>query len=397
MQKDFEFIGRERSIFSVDLASYEEELQSHFENSRNLVIGGAGTIGLATVRALTKFRVKSLVVVDISENNLVEVVRDIRSGVDRIDFDFLTFPIDFGSEFFSQFLDGYGPFDNVFNFAALKHVRSEKDVFAIQRMMAVNVFYPVELAIHLKHFPETRLFCVSTDKAAAPHNVMGATKQLMENFLLAQANDQHINLSRFANVAFSDGSLPFGFLNRFSKKQPIAAPKDVKRYFMLPAEAGEMCVLANALGQSGEIFYPKLISEKELKTFEEIATLFLANRGFSPLICRSEEEARSVMGTALEQKQWPCYFFNTDTTGEKHAEQFHAPNDNLGSSQLKTIGVVKGKKDLPLTDDFFEFKERFAACFDGGRGEKSRLVSLLSDCLPDFDHIELNKNLDQRM
>ena len=397
MTQDYNFIGRQESIFNLDLLSNQNKLRDHFFESKNLVIGGAGTIGLATVKTLARYEVGSIVVVDISENNLVEVVRDLRSEAEPIKFELLTFPIDFGSKSFAAFLESHGPFDNVFNLAALKHVRSEKDVFSIQRMLAVNVLYPMELALQLKKNPECRFFCVSTDKAAAPKNVMGASKQIMENFLLSSAKEQHISLARFANVAFSDGSLPYGFTNRFAKHQPFAAPKDIKRYFMLPEEAGEMCILANAIGSSGDIFYPKLISEKDLKTFEEIATLFLENRGFQVLPCESEEEAKSKMHLTVSQKKWPCYFFNTDTTGEKSTEQFHSEIDHLGLIKLQTIGVVQNKKGLPTLDDYFVFKERLTATFNNGKSSKAQLVSLITEILSDFDHVELNKNLDQRM
>ena len=303
-----EIIGRDKELFSSDIDHCLKELSEIVQGSRFLVIGGAGSIGQAVTKEIFKRDPKALHVVDISENNMVELVRDIRSTEGYGNGDFRTFALDCGSVEFEALMVNEGPYDYVFNLSALKHVRSEKDPYTLMRMIMVNVFYTVKTLCLAKAMNAKKYFCVSTDKAANPVNMMGASKRIMEMFLMRESLTQDISMARFANVAFSDGSLLHGFNQRFTKKQPFSAPNDVRRYFVTPQESGELCLLSGLLGGNRDIFFPKLSEKLHLITFSEIAVQYLRERGYEPHECRSEDEARDRAEELIANKQWPCYF-----------------------------------------------------------------------------------------
>ena len=296
-------IGRSGAIFSQDIAKTENDLKKIIRRSRFLIIGGSGSIGQAVVREVFKRDPKALHVVDISENNLVELVRDIRSTDGYGSGDFKTFALDCGSIEFIALMNGEGPYDYVFNLSALKHVRSEKDPYTLMRMIIVNVFNTIKTLRLTKDMDAKNYFCVSTDKAANPTNMMGASKRIMEMFLMRESLTQNISMARFANVAFSDGSLLHGFNQRFAKQQPISAPNDVKRYFVTPQESGELCIMSGLLGEAREIFFPKLSEKLHLITFSDIARKYLINLGYEPFECESEIEARDRCNELLKQKK----------------------------------------------------------------------------------------------
>jgi len=314
-------IGRSKPLI-VDLPLYEERLRQEIERSSFLVIGGAGSIGQAVVKEIFARGPRRLHVVDISENNLVELVRDIRSSFGYIQGEFRTFALDVGSLEFDVYFGNEGPFDYVLNLSALKHIRSEKDPYTLMRMVDVNILNTIK-TIEMSIASGTRkYFCVSTDKAANPVNMMGASKRIMEMFLQRFGERIPISTARFANVAFSDGSLLYGFQQRLLKGQPIAAPNDVRRYFVTPQESGELCLMSAIFGKNGEIFFPKLSEELHMRTFSEIAVTFLKGQGYEAVACASEEEARQKVAEFKEKGQWPCYFSASDTTGEKGYEEF---------------------------------------------------------------------------
>ena len=295
-------IGRNECLFDEDLNSFEDKISLEIQNSRFLVIGGAGTIGQATTKEIFKRNPATLHIVDISENNLVELVRDLRSTIGYGQGEFKTFAIDCGSEEFEIFINNEGPYDYVFNLSALKHVRSEKDPYTLMRMIEVNIFNTIKTLKLARSMGATKYFCVSTDKAANPVNMMGASKRIMEMFMMRESLTQEISMARFANVAFSDGSLLHGFNQRFTKRQPFSAPKDVKRYFVTPKESGELCLLSGLLGNNREIFFPKLSKKLHLITFSEIARSYLNEMGFEAFECSSEEEARDRSKEMITKK-----------------------------------------------------------------------------------------------
>jgi len=389
-------IGRSEALFSPDISSYEEELRTAIGRSRFLVIGAAGSIGQAVSREIFKRDPKVLHVVDISENNLVELVRDIRSTEGYGLGEFKTFAVDCGSVEFEALIKNEGPYDYVFNLAALKHVRSEKDPYTLMRMIMVNVFNTIRTLRLAKALGAKKYFCVSTDKAANPVNMMGASKRIMEMFLMRESLTQEISMARFANVAFSDGSLLHGFNQRFSKRQPFSAPNDVRRYFVTPQESGELCLLSGLLGSNRDIFFPKLSEKLHLITFSEIAVRYLRERGYEPYECESEDEARDRAEELIANKQWPCYFFNSDTTGEKDFEEFFTDNEDLDMERFETVGVIKNQPDFDETklDDFMNGIETLR---EKGTWAKDDIVKLYFGLLPEFAHKETGKYLDQRM
>ena len=332
-------IGRDKALFENDLNAFDVDLTSLVQRGRSLVVGGAGTIGQAVTREIFKRDPKVLHVVDISENNMVELVRDLRSTVGYGSGEFKTFAVDCGSVEFEALMKAEGPYDYVFNLSALKHVRSEKDPYTLMRMIMVNVFNTVKTLRMAKEMGAKKYFCVSTDKAANPVNMMGASKRIMEMFLMRESLTQDISMARFANVAFSDGSLLHGFNQRFTKKQPFSAPNDVRRYFVTPQESGELCLLSGLLGNNRDIFFPKLSEKLHLITFSEIAVRYLRERGYEPYECDSEDEARDRAEELIANKQWPCYFFKSDTTGEKDFEEFFTDAEDLDMERFETVGV----------------------------------------------------------
>ena len=393
---DFKIIGRKEALFSSDIKTLSKDLKDRIQNSKFLVIGGAGTIGKAVTKEILKRDPKLLHVVDISENNMVELVRDVRSTEGYGNVDFMTFALDCGSLEFEAFFQNNGPYDYVFNLSALKHVRSEKDPFTLMRMIMVNVFNTIKTLHLAKEMGASKYFCVSTDKAANPVNMMGGSKRIMEMFLMRESLTQKISMARFANVAFSDGSLLHGFNQRFLKKQPFSAPNDVRRYFVTPQESGELCLLSGLLGNNRDIFFPKLSEKFNLITFSEIAIRYLRERGYEPFECKSEDEARNKAEELISIKQWPCFFFKSDTTGEKEFEEFFTDNEDLDMHRFDSVGVIKNKSD------FNDFKlNEFMVGIDELREKaiwtKEDIIKLYFALLPEFTHKETGKNLDQRM
>ena len=389
-------IGRTSPLFDSDLNGLDDKLRDLVEESRFLVIGGAGSIGQAVTREIFKRNPKALHVVDISENNMVELVRDIRSTLGYIDGEFKTFAIDCGSPEFSTFFQREGTYDYIFNLSALKRVRSEKDPYTLMRMINVNLFNTVKsLRIAADHGLRN-YFCVSTDKAANPVNMMGASKRIMEMFLMRESLSQDISMARFANVAFSDGSLLHGFNQRFGKRQPIAAPNDVKRYFVTPKESGELCLMSGLLGGNRDIFFPKLSEKLHLITFSEIAKKYLEQLGYEPYECETEEEARSKCRELIDQKKWPCYFFNSDTTGEKDFEEFFTDKEELDMDRFSSIGVIKNE---PIFEEgkLSYFEKRISEIKKSEGWNREEIVELFHKMIPGFGHKETGKFLDQKM
>ncbi len=391
-------IGRENTLFDEDINLNKHELSKKITNSRFLVIGGAGSIGQSVSKEIFKRNPAALHVVDISENNLVELVRDIRSTFGYIEGEFKTFAIDCGGIEFEALVLENEKYDYVFNLSALKHVRSEKDPYTLMRMLVVNVFNTIKTLRLVKDSGAIKYFCVSTDKAANPVNMMGASKRIMEMFLMRESKDIDISMARFANVAFSDGSLLHGFNQRFAKRQPFSAPSDVKRYFVTSQESGELCLMSGLFGENRNIFFPKLSEDLHLITFSEIAQNYLINNGFKPYICQSEDEARDLANQLIPEKQWPCYFFHSDTTGEKDFEEFFTEKEDLDMDLYSGIGVIKN--ELQYDDSKLNnFYDEFLSLQDTGKWTKKNIVDMFFDLLPEFaeSHRETGKYLDQRM
>jgi len=391
-----DLVGRNEELFSYDVSLLEEILVKVVNSSRFLIIGGAGSIGQAVSKEIFKRDPQALHIVDISENNMVELVRDLRSTEGYGSGDFKTFAVDCGSLEFEALVESEGPYDYVFNLSALKHVRSESDPYTLMRMIMVNVFNTIKTLRLANKVGAKGYFCVSTDKAANPVNMMGASKRIMEMFLMRESLTQKISMARFANVAFSDGSLLHGFNQRFAKNQPFSAPNDVRRYFVTPQESGELCLLSGVLGKNRDIFFPKLSEKLHLITFSEIAVRYLRERGYEPFECASEDEARDRAAELIAKKQWPCYFFKSDTTGEKDFEEFFTDNEDLDMERFETVGVIKNQPDFDETklDDFMVGIE---ALRKKGFWSKKDIVELFFGVLPEFAHKETGKYLDQRM
>lgn len=389
-------IGREAELFSEDVLARESFLKELIGNSRCLVVGGAGSIGQAVTREIFKRYPKVLHVVDLSENNLVELVRDIRSTVGYGGVDFRTFAIDCGGAEFEALISYEAPYDYVFNLSALKHVRSEKDPFTLMRMITVNILNTLKTLQSTKNAGCNKYFCVSTDKAANPVNMMGGSKRIMEMFLMRESLTQNISMARFANVAFSDGSLLHGFNLRFAKGQPLAAPSDVRRYFVTPKESGELCLLSGMFGQNRDIFFPKLDENLHLMTFSDIAVNYLENRGYEAYECATEDEARDRADELISNKKWPCYFFKSDTTGEKSFEEFFTDTENLDVQQFKSIGIIHNPPSFndQALDDFMDGVNRLRV---KGNWSKQDIVELYFAILPEFNYVDKGKYLDQKM
>ena len=334
-------IGRESEIFIDDLKAKENELIEIINNSSFLVIGGAGSIGQAVTKEIFKRKPKKLHVVDISENNLVELVRDIRSSFGYIEGEFNTYALDISSIEYDTFIKSDGKYDYVLNLSALKHVRSEKDPFTLMRMIDVNIFNTCKTIEQSIANGVKKYFCVSTDKATNPVNMMGASKRIMEMFLVKYSDKINISTARFANVAFSDGSLLHGFNQRINKKQPIVAPNDIKRYFVTPQESGELCLMSCIFGDNGDVFFPKLSEDLHLITFAEIAIKYLDELGYKPFICETEDEARTSLNDVVKEYRWPCLFTASDTTGEKDFEEFYTEKEKLDLKRFENLGIIK--------------------------------------------------------
>ena len=391
-----ELIGRDQPLLDDDIAAHAEELSARVADGRFLVIGGAGSIGRAVTREIFARRPRALHVVDISENNLVELVRDLRSTLGHIDGDFRTFAIDCGSIEFAALMRWSGGYDHVLNLSALKHVRSEKDPFTLMRMVDVNILNTIATIAQARTGGARKYFCVSTDKAANPVNMMGASKRIMEMFLMRASLELPISTARFANVAFSDGSLLQGFEQRFAKRQPFAAPSDVRRYFVTPRESGQLCLMSCLLGDNRDIFFPKLSERLHLITFAEIAERYLRARGFEPHLCAGEDEARATVDQCLARGRWPCCFLPSDTTGEKDFEEFYTERERLELTRFAHIGVIENDPifDTAKLDDF---SRRIAALKARGVWERDMLVGLFQEMLPEFGHQDTGRHLDDKM
>lgn len=389
-------IGREKVLFVADVSKFESELKAAVSSSSFLVIGGAGSIGQAVTKEIFKRNPKKLHVVDISENNMVELVRDIRSSFGYIDGDFQTFALDIGSIEYDAFFEQDGAYDYVLNLSALKHVRSEKDPFTLMRMIDVNIRNTEKTLNQSIQKGVKKYFCVSTDKAANPVNMMGGSKRIMEMFLMRKSKEISISTARFANVAFSDGSLLHGFNQRILKKQPIVAPNDIKRYFVTPQESGELCLMSCIFGENRDIFFPKLSENLHLITFAEIAEKYLKEIGYEPFICESEDEARLLVNTLPQEGKWPCLFTSSDTTGEKDFEEFFTANEKLDMERFENLGIVKNEAifdELKLK----RFETEIQRMKTDKRWTKEEIVDLFFDMIPNFGHKETGKYLDSKM
>ncbi|WP_333614593.1 UDP-N-acetylglucosamine 4,6-dehydratase [Psychrobacter sp.] len=389
-------IGRSEPLFAQDLNVNSDYLAETVSNSKFLVLGGAGSIGQAVVKEIFKRKPKKLHVVDISENNLVELVRDIRSSFGYIDGDFQTFALDIGSIEYDAFIQADGQFDYVLNLSALKHVRSEKDPYTLMRMIDVNIFNTDKTLQQSIESGVKKYFCVSTDKAANPVNMMGASKRIMEMFLMRRSLEIDISTARFANVAFSDGSLLHSFNQRIEKRQPIVAPNDIKRYFVTPQESGELCLMSCIFGENRDIFFPKLSENLHLISFADIAIKYLKQKGYEPVLCSSEDEARELAKTLPEQGKWPCLFTGSDTTGEKDFEEFFTDNEMLDMQLFNNLGVIKNEAifDSGLLT---EFETSIQSMRNKRAWDKQALVYLFFKMIPDFGHKETGKYLDSKM
>ena len=393
-------IGRTAPLFEKDIANNEKTLSEIVKNSKFLVIGGAGTIGSAICREIFARNPKVLHVVDISENNMVELVRDIRSSIGYSDGEFATFALDCGSDIFKVFIEQQkkriGGYDYIFNTSALKHVRSEKDPYTLMRMIDTNIFN-TDITMKMAHeMGAKKYFCVSTDKAANPVNMMGASKRIMEFYLNRRSVEMPVSTARFANVAFSDGSLLYGFNRRLDKGQPLSAPNDVRRYFVTPKEAGELCMMSCLLGENRDVFFPKLDHDLNLVTFSSIAVKYLESLGYEPVECSTEDEARSRVVELKAKHKYPVYFFKSDTTGEKDFEEFYTDNETLVMDKFESLGIIKNEVsyDEELLNYFTNTIDSMRKKGDWTRGE---LIDLFNKMIPNFNHKETGKFLDGRM
>lgn len=389
-------IGRNEELFSSDLRNKEYDLGKTVSSSSFLVIGGAGSIGQAVTKEIFKRNPQKLHVVDISENNLVELVRDIRSSFGYIKGDFKTFALDIGSLEYDAFIEADGKYDYVLNLSALKHVRSEKDPFTLMRMIDVNIFNTDKTLLQAIKKGTKKYFCVSTDKAANPVNMMGASKRIMEMYLMRRSKEIKISTARFANVAFSDGSLLYGFDQRIKKKQPIAAPNDIKRYFVIPKESGELCLMSCIFGNNRDIFFPKLSEDLHLISFADIAIKYLKELGYEPYLCKDENEAREAIETLPQEGKWPCLFSSSDTTGEKDFEEFFTDKETLDMDRFHNLGIIKN--DLNFDEEKLNlFTQVIQNLKQNKSWDKKNIVDLFFKMIPDFGHKETSKYLDSKM
>ena len=391
-----ELIGRDKMLFVDDIKEHNSRLERRVAESSFLVLGGAGSIGQAVTKEIFKRNPKKLHVVDISENNMVELVRDIRSSFGYIDGDFQTFALDIGSLEYDSFIKADGKYDYVLNLSALKHVRSEKDSFTLMRMIDANIFNTDKTIEQSLLKGSSKYFCVSTDKAANPVNMMGASKRIMEMFLMKRSEDMAISTARFANVAFSDGSLLHGFNQRIQKLQPLVAPNDIKRYFVTPQESGELCLMSCIFGENRDIFFPKLSESLHLISFSNIAEKYLAHHGYEAYACENEQEARDLAKILPAKGKWPCLFTKSDTTGEKDFEEFFTEKEMLDMHRFKNIGVIKNEAEYD-NGLITMFENEISQMREQQAWTKGQIVNLLSKMIPSFGHKETGKYLDSKM
>ena len=383
-------IGRDEPLFGLDIENLNGDLKDIINRSKFLVVGGAGSIGQAVVKEIFAREPKLLDVVDISENNLVELVRDIRSSYGYIGGEFATYAIDAGSQIFADFMNSK-EYDYVLNLSALKHVRSEKDPYTLMRLIQTNIFNSDEIMKRSK-----RYFTVSSDKAANPVNMMGASKRIMEMFAFMRSSLTPVSMARFANVAFSDGSLLYGFEQRIKKIQPIVAPNDVRRYFITPKESGELCLLSAIFGGNREIFFPKLDEKLNLIKFSDIAVKYLNSKGYEPYICQDENEARAKAKELAKIGRWACLFSGSDTTGEKDYEEFYTGDERLNLDKFKSIGVIENDMDIN-SDRLREFELNIKDMMGNLKFDKNAILVEFMRVLPEFNHIEKGRYLDGKM
>ncbi len=388
---------RESSMFLQDMKNNEKELTEKIENRSILVIGGGGSIGSAFIKTVLSYKPKTLVVVDISENYLAELTRQLRaSGEMYIPEDYVTYPMDFASTIFEKMFRNRGGFDIVANFSAHKHVRSEKDIYSVEALIQNNILHAKKLLDLLAEFPPEEYFCVSTDKAANPVNIMGASKRIMEDLIFSYSDKFPVKTARFANVAFSNGSLPAGFLERIANQQPLSAPSDVKRYFVSPEESGQICLLACILGKNREIFFPKLVAE-QMMTFDKIATELLKAHGYDLFLCHSEEEAiQKAEMLKSGSKMYPVYYSISDTSGEKFYEEFYTDLEEIDTNRFHSLGVITGK-ELVESEKIEKLLHRLQQAFLCETTKKEDIVKIIAEYLPYFVHIETGKSLDAKM
>lgn len=387
---------RENSFFENDLVSNKEKLTKEIKGKSILVIGGAGTIGSSYIKVALRYHPSELIVVDTNENGLTELTRTLRSDLNIVVPDsYLTYPMSFNSEVFYKMFESHGTFDIVANFAAHKHVRSEKDSFSIEAMIKNNVLDAKRLLDYLKRNKPSHFFCVSTDKAANPVNVMGGSKKMMENMIMSYSKDLKITTARFANVAFSNGSLLYGFIERLIQRQPISCPSDVKRFFVSPEESGEICLITSILGNSGDIYFPKL-NENEMVKFKTITEDFFKYLGKEIQICKSEEEAKKIALNLSDSSSYPVYFFKTDTSGEKLYEEFYTSEDEVNFDLYESIGVIVNSLKPSFSDMEVTIKE-IETLFKRESYTKEDIITIMNKILPNFKHIETGKILDEKM
>jgi len=391
-----ELIDRNETLFMDDIEKHNKSIKFLIESSSFLVIGGAGSIGQAVTKEIFKRNPKKLHVVDINENNLVELVRDLRSSIGYIEGDFRTFAIDCGGNEFQALVNNNDAYDYVLNLSALKHVRSEKDPYTLMRLIEVNILNTIKTIQITKEKGAQKYFCVSTDKAANPVNMMGASKRIMEMFLMRESESLEISTARFANVAFSDGSLLHGFNQRFAKRQPISAPNDIRRYFVTPQESGELCLMSCLFGENRDIFFPKLSEKLHLITFSKIAERYIGQLGYEPYHCSTEQEARDRSEELIAAKKWPCYFFKSDTSGEKDFEEFFTEKEKLELGLYNNIGVIKNEANYN-NEDLESFLAELEAIKLSKVWKKNSIVQLFNSIIKDFNHKETGKYLDGRM
>ena len=388
---------RNKSMFLSDIETNRSILQQKIEGKSLLVIGGAGSIGASYIRAMLPFRPSKLLVIDLNENGLTELTRSLRSTYGLfLPQEYRTYALNFSDPIFERIFREEKGFDIVANFSAHKHVRSEKDKYAVQALLENNVLKAQKLLELLVEFPPKHFFCVSTDKATNPVNVMGASKSIMEELIMAYRDKFKVTAARFANVAFSNGSLLDSFVQRLMKRQPLVAPYDVKRYFVSLEESGQICMLACMLGQSGEIFFPKL-NEDQMITFTSICDRFLEECGFETKICVNEEEAKSyAQKMSRNHRRYPVVYFKSDTTGEKTYEEFYEPNEQVNLTKFLALGIIE-TKNKHSRQELFDLLNLLMTIFQQSNFTKSELIGQLKQFLPHFTHEEKRKNLDQKM
>ena len=396
VSKMLNLIGRKDELFIEDINKYHDELKKIVSLSSFLVIGGAGSIGQSVVKEIFKRNPQKLHVVDINENNLTELVRDIRSSFGYINGEFNTFALDIGSTEYDAFIQSDGQYDYVLNLSALKHVRSEEDPYTLMRMINVNIFNTDKTIKQSIKNSTKKYFCVSTDKAANPVNMMGASKRIMEMFLMRRSVDINISTARFANVAFSDGSLLHGFNQRIQKRQPIAAPSDIKRYFVTPRESGQLCLMSCIFGENRDIFFPKLSESLHLISFSDIAIKYLKNKGYEAYICNSEDEARELIKTLPEQGKWPCLFTKSDTTGEKDFEEFYTDKESLDMDRFMRLGLIKNELDYDERQ-LNNFEDAINQLKLNKNWDKKSIVNEFFKIIPGFNYQDSGKYLDGKM